>query len=247
MPGPGAAGCVWGCLSKCGFLVHPDLEGRVIHACGGGWYSMSETRGHTQSVFSPHSVVKKCPNLRLQCQIVAVLLFSVAVLNVLNHCLCSNLTSYFELSPSFAQYFVIKSYTTLKYEIWSSTEPGNKRLDKAFEEYRGRRPIYLFISINTSGHFCVMPIDHTQSSTMRVSDKWKACSNVSLSLSHILDFALPACGGQSNTSNFLPLHALENQDCDSSTHTAVRHPPRPAVPREVTAHASRELKSLVQG
>ena len=61
-----------------------------------------------------------------------------------------------------ARYFVIKSYTeddvhkSLKYEIWSSTDPGNKRLDKAFKENRDRGPIYLFFSVNTSGHFCGM-------------------------------------------------------------------------------------------
>jgi hypothetical protein len=55
---------------------------------------------------------------------------------------------------------VIKSYTeddvhkSLKYEIWSSTEPGNKRLDKAFKECGGRGPIFLFFSVNASGHFC---------------------------------------------------------------------------------------------
>lgn len=53
-----------------------------------------------------------------------------------------------------ARYFVIKSYTeddvhkSLKYEIWSSTDPGNKRLDKAFKECGGRGPIYLFFSVN---------------------------------------------------------------------------------------------------
>lgn len=57
---------------------------------------------------------------------------------------------------------MIKSYTeddvhkSLKYEIWSSTDPGNKRLDKAFKETGGRGPIYLFFSVNASGHFCGM-------------------------------------------------------------------------------------------
>jgi hypothetical protein len=61
-----------------------------------------------------------------------------------------------------ARYFVIKSYTeedvhkSIKYEIWSSTDPGNKRLDKAFKETAGRGPIYLFFSVNASGHFCGM-------------------------------------------------------------------------------------------
>jgi hypothetical protein len=53
---------------------------------------------------------------------------------------------------------VIKSYTeddvqkSLKYEIWSSTDPGNKRLDKAFKENAGRGPIYLFFSVNARCH-----------------------------------------------------------------------------------------------
>lgn len=68
----------------------------------------------------------------------------------------------FDVHPQFARYFVIKSYTeddvhkSLKYEIWSSTDPGNKRLDKAFKDTAGRGPIYLFFSVNASGHFCGM-------------------------------------------------------------------------------------------
>ena len=70
--------------------------------------------------------------------------------------------SSFDIHPQFARFFVIKSYTeddvhkSLKYEIWSSTDPGNKRLDKAFKDTAGRGPIYLFFSVNTSGHFCGM-------------------------------------------------------------------------------------------
>ncbi|KAL0067092.1 hypothetical protein AAF712_005879 [Marasmius tenuissimus] len=88
-----------------------------------------------------------------------------------------------------ARYFVIKSYTeddvhkSLKYEIWSSTDPGNKRLDKAFKECAGRGPIYLFYSVNASGHFCGMaemltPVDYTRSSTVWASDKWKGVFKV---------------------------------------------------------------------
>ena len=65
-----------------------------------------------------------------------------------------NPSSYLLNDFSQARYFVIKSYTeddvqkSLKYEIWSSTDPGNKRLDKAFKETAGRGPIYLFFSVN---------------------------------------------------------------------------------------------------
>jgi hypothetical protein len=57
---------------------------------------------------------------------------------------------------------VIKSYTeddvqkSLKYEIWSSTDPGNKRLDKAFKETAGRGPIYLFFSVNARYLFLLL-------------------------------------------------------------------------------------------
>jgi hypothetical protein len=57
---------------------------------------------------------------------------------------------------------VIKSYTeddvqkSLKYEIWSSTDPGNKRLDKAFKETAGRGPIYLFFSVNARCRFSTL-------------------------------------------------------------------------------------------
>ncbi|KAL5511320.1 hypothetical protein ACEPAH_4536 [Sanghuangporus vaninii] len=95
----------------------------------------------------------------------------------------------FDCKPAFARYFVIKSYTeddvhkSLKYEIWSSTDPGNKRLDKAFKETAGRGPIYLFFSVNASGHFCGMaemmtPVDYTRSSTVWASDKWKGVFKV---------------------------------------------------------------------
>ncbi|KAG6844139.1 hypothetical protein H0H87_009526 [Tephrocybe sp. NHM501043] len=106
----------------------------------------------------------------------------------------------FDTRPQFARYFVIKSYTeddvhkSLKYEIWSSTDPGNKRLDKAFKETAGRGPIYLFFSVNASGHFCGMAemltpvrrfkvfaldnVDYTRSSTVWASDKWKGVFTV---------------------------------------------------------------------
>lgn len=58
-----------------------------------------------------------------------------------------------------ARFFVIKSYSeddihrSIKYSVWTSTEHGNKRLDTAYREQRGK-PVYLFFSVNGSGHFC---------------------------------------------------------------------------------------------
>ncbi|TPX39147.1 hypothetical protein SeLEV6574_g07408 [Synchytrium endobioticum] len=83
----------------------------------------------------------------------------------------------FNCRPTDARYFVIKSYTeddvhkSLKYSIWASTEIGNRRLNHAFQESAHLGPIYLFFSVNASGHFCgcaemISPVDWTQSSNV---------------------------------------------------------------------------------
>lgn len=125
-----------------------------------------------------------------------------------------------------ARFFVIKSYTeedvhkvrfklpltlygllnpassqSLKYEIWASTDLGNKRLDRAFRESADKGPLYLFFSVNgrcvlrsdcsatlltipsRSGHFAGMaqmltPVDYAMSSNVWASDKWKGVLKV---------------------------------------------------------------------
>ncbi|GAA5915657.1 hypothetical protein JCM8208_005908 [Rhodotorula glutinis] len=95
----------------------------------------------------------------------------------------------FDLKPHNARFFVIKSYTeedvhkSLKYEIWASTDLGNKRLDRAFRESADKGPIYLFFSVNASGHFAGMaqmltPVDYSMSSNVWASDKWKGVLKV---------------------------------------------------------------------
>ncbi|KAJ3241473.1 hypothetical protein HDU81_000525 [Chytriomyces hyalinus] len=94
----------------------------------------------------------------------------------------------YDLRPANARFFVIKSFRedhvfkAIKYNVWSSTEMGNKRLNQAFKDSspspppiptdastnrppRHRRestpsapqasgPVILFFSVNGSGHFC---------------------------------------------------------------------------------------------
>ncbi|TKY85842.1 hypothetical protein EX895_005383 [Sporisorium graminicola] len=96
----------------------------------------------------------------------------------------------FDLAPVNARFFVIKSYTeddvhkSLKYEIWASTDKGNQRLDKAFRDSAHDGPIYLFYSVNASGHFCGMaqmltPLDYATSSNVWAQDgKWKGTFKV---------------------------------------------------------------------
>lgn len=98
----------------------------------------------------------------------------------------------FDLNPSRARFFVIKSFTeddvqrSLKYEIWASTEKGNQRLDKAYRECQqeGGVPLYLFFSVNASGHFCGMAqmmtaLDYNSSSNVWVQEgKWKGTFKV---------------------------------------------------------------------
>jgi hypothetical protein len=91
----------------------------------------------------------------------------------------------FNLNPKGARFFVIKSYSeddvhrSIKYNIWCSTEHGNKRLDNAFREREGKGPIYLFFSVNASGHFCGMaemmsPVDYEhQTDVWQMSNKWQ--------------------------------------------------------------------------
>jgi hypothetical protein len=91
----------------------------------------------------------------------------------------------FNLNPKGARFFVIKSYSeddvhrSIKYNIWCSTEHGNKRLDAAFREREGKGPIYLFYSVNASGHFCGMaemmsPLDYEhQTDVWQMSNKWQ--------------------------------------------------------------------------
>lgn len=44
---------------------------------------------------------------------------------------------------------------SLKYEIWASTDLGNKRLDRAFRESADKGPIYLFFSVNARYVLCL--------------------------------------------------------------------------------------------
>ncbi|CAG8726654.1 5814_t:CDS:2, partial [Dentiscutata erythropus] len=65
------------------------------------------------------------------------------------------------------------------YEIWTSTEISNRRLDKAFWDKADKGPIYLFFSVNASyvnGRFCGMaemltPVDYTSSYSVLEKDK----------------------------------------------------------------------------
>lgn len=95
--------------------------------------------------------------------------------------------SYFDFRSEGARFFVIKSYSeddvhrSIKYSIWCSTERGNKKLDIAYREQQsrnGNRPIYLFYSVNGSGHFCGMAqmtstVDYNTSTGVWAQDKWK--------------------------------------------------------------------------
>ena len=90
----------------------------------------------------------------------------------------------FDMNPRAARFFVVKSYSeddihrSIKYEIWCSTEHGNKRLDAAWRERDGKGPVYLFFSVNGSGHFCGMAemlsgVDYNSSAGVWAQDKWK--------------------------------------------------------------------------
>lgn len=89
-----------------------------------------------------------------------------------------------------ARFFVIKSYSeddihrSIKYEIWCSTDHGNRRLDQAFHEReKVNGVIYLLFSVNGSGHFCgvaqmLTAVDYNTVSSVWSQSKWKGSFKV---------------------------------------------------------------------
>ncbi|XP_010539565.1 PREDICTED: uncharacterized protein LOC104813600 isoform X2 [Tarenaya hassleriana] len=89
-----------------------------------------------------------------------------------------------------AYFFVIKSYSeddvhkSIKYNVWSSTPNGNKKLDNAYQEAQkriseqsGKCPVFLFFSVNASGQFCGVAemtgrVDFKKSMEFWQQDKW---------------------------------------------------------------------------
>ncbi|KAJ4824628.1 hypothetical protein Tsubulata_016342 [Turnera subulata] len=86
-----------------------------------------------------------------------------------------------------AKFFVIKSYSeddvhkSIKYNIWSSTPSGNKKLDAAYNQAKENGcPVFLFFSVNASGQFAglaemVGPVDFNRSVHYWQQDKWIGC------------------------------------------------------------------------
>ncbi len=90
-----------------------------------------------------------------------------------------------------SRFFVIKSYSkddiikSIKYNIWCSTEDGNRKLDKAFSESQSTKnsAVYLFFSVNGSGQFCgvaqmLSRIDYDSKSKIWSQDKWNGTFDI---------------------------------------------------------------------
>ncbi|XP_070034978.1 YTH domain-containing protein ECT1 [Nicotiana tomentosiformis] len=89
-----------------------------------------------------------------------------------------------------AKFYVIKSYSEddihkcVKYDVWSSTPNGNKKLDGAFRDAEGKAsgagsscPVFLFFSVNGSGQFLgvaemVGQVDFNRNMDFWQLDKW---------------------------------------------------------------------------
>ncbi|KAK0600426.1 hypothetical protein LWI29_014852 [Acer saccharum] len=95
----------------------------------------------------------------------------------------------FPESYSDAMFFVIKSYSeddvhkSVKYNMWTSTPNGNKKLDAAYrnaKEKTGDCPVFLLFSVNASGQFVglaemVGPVDFEKTVEYWQQDKWTGC------------------------------------------------------------------------
>ncbi|KAJ8763177.1 hypothetical protein K2173_025562 [Erythroxylum novogranatense] len=113
-----------------------------------------------------------------------------------------------------AKFFVIKSYSeddvhkSIKYNVWSSTPNGNKKLDAAYREAMdksGDCPVFLLFSVNTSGQFVglaemVDPVDYGKTVDYWQQEKWIGCFPVKW---HII---------KDVPNNFLRHITLENND-----------------------------------
>lgn len=96
----------------------------------------------------------------------------------------------FQVEYEKAKFYVIKSYSEddihkcIKYDVWSSTPNGNKKLDATFNEVEAkadetgtRCPIFLFFSVNGSGQFVGLSemmgkVDFNKDMDFWQLDKW---------------------------------------------------------------------------
>ncbi|KAI5841345.1 YTH domain-containing protein, partial [Morchella snyderi] len=83
-----------------------------------------------------------------------------------------------------SRFFVIKSnceldiFASLKHGIWTSTDLGNKRLDRAFCDHTRKGPIFLFFSVSGSGKFCgiaemTSAIEHSVHTGIWSDKRWR--------------------------------------------------------------------------
>ncbi|XP_074309282.1 uncharacterized protein LOC141643856 [Silene latifolia] len=96
----------------------------------------------------------------------------------------------FPIEYEAAKCYVIKSYSeddvhkSIKYDVWSSTANGNKKLDAAFHDAEAKAketgkkcPVFLFFSVNGSGQFVGVAemlgkVDFNKSKDFWQLDKW---------------------------------------------------------------------------
>ncbi|XP_047323248.1 YTH domain-containing protein ECT1-like [Impatiens glandulifera] len=85
-----------------------------------------------------------------------------------------------------AKFFIIKSFSednvhkSVKYNVWSSTPLGNRKLDAAYFEAKEQKepcPVFLFFSVNASGQFCgvaemIGPVDFENNAEYWQQDRW---------------------------------------------------------------------------
>lgn len=120
-----------------------------------------------------------------------------------------------------AKFFIIKSYSeddvhmSIKYSVWASTPNGNRKLDAAYhksQEKAGGCPVFLFFSVNASGHFVGLaemtgPVDFNKTVDYWQQSTWTGCFPVKW---HIVK----------DVPNIILRHiTLENNDCKPVTNS----------------------------
>lgn len=67
---------------------------------------------------------------------------------------------------------------SIKHNVWSSTEQGNRKLDQAFKESYSQGPIYLFFRINSTAQFygvaqMTSSVDFSKTCSLWPQNNWK--------------------------------------------------------------------------
>lgn len=166
------------------FAVSPEVEG-LWHNNGLFNISKGNCSLSDEKSKEPSSVLQASFSVPVETE--DFVLFVRASVSAPKHASAANLVRPLWDIPEGTRFFVIKSYSaedveaSLMHGLWTLTDLGNKRLNKAFKEVRamGSGKVFLFFLVNGSGKFCgycemLQEVDFTRAVDIWVETlRWK--------------------------------------------------------------------------